>query len=1266
MNKQLYYCNMKSILFSICLFIGTIASVHADAVLGGFDPITFNVGDVSGEVGEIVCVDVTVEDFIRVESFTFGINYNSNLLSVINPVDVSNSPLPQSDFFFNTQNDIGAIFAVWFDPNLLDGDGVTVDDGTVIFSLCFQITGTCGLQSPVTISSFPIEIEVSQADSEGTSCTVETLIANNGSVNIICPTMTINTSACNASASNDDGTISFYIAGGSGNYSYTVNPVGISGSSAESELIELEGLSAGTYTIIAIDNDTGETIDINQAVTDIGSIQISLDATDPTCFNKDRGSIEATTTNSFGDPISAGQLNYEWSNFRFTEDIEDLGSGTYTVTVTDFNGCSATETTTLFVETLLLQAELIDSASCEGNNDATVKIWAEGGTPFPPMPNPEYNFETDAGDTSTPTDTFFLDNVESGPFEFAVFDAAQPTCIVDSIIDIPFKGIDLSIEIDTVNISCFGANDGSATITALGSTNFSIQVRDDNNMLLPGGSFPTVRTVTDLSAGCYTVLVIESFNGCEITGSFCIEEPAVLELTEDEVINPGCVGDDGEISLNTSGGTMPYTYMWSDGPSMDEDRTGLVGDTYTVTVTDDRGCSDTATFVLPDGSDVQIDANVIQAINCPQDQNGIIEVVISTGGNFVYNWETPNGTFVSDMQTVSDLGAGVYYVTATDAAAMCTALDTVILAPASPIVIEGSFTEPSCPGAPNGSIGIIHLEGTSPFTYLWDDLSTEQVIGGISEGTYFVTVTDANQCELDTFLTLTVTDPIVVDISNIVGVDCFDSSNGSATATASGGPEMAGTYSFFWSNDPTNIQMGASSSQSGFPAGENWVIAADFSCISDTIFFTIPDIDSIAIDLDNSTISSPSCFGDCDGIIDVAATGGNPSSYTYMWLDDGSSNTMRTDLCAGIYQVEIMDANGCTVTRSVELLEPELLSVEIDSMLLQEIGCNVSNSGQIGVSAQGGMMPYSYTWTNNVSTESIASELEEGTYTIQVTDDKGCTAETSLTLTAPEPLVAVLNEAIEPECFGDLTCISFASVTGGSDNDYTYQIQNGPNLPIDSCALVFANTYTITVADGTNSCSQELTITIDQPDQIFVDAGPDQEIDLGSSSDVISPIIDSSLPISDIIWTPLDSLDCLDTDCEEAVSNTLNDILYTVTVVDENGCSAKDDIFITVNTSRNVYIPNIFTPDGDGANDFFNIVIGSGAVSVSYLSIFDRWGNRVFAIENEYIPEVGMQDGWDGRYNGSFVNPGVYVYTAQVNFLDGEVLTYSGDVTLIR
>ena len=146
----------------------------------------------------------------------------------------------------------------------------------------------------------------------------------------------------------------------------------------------------------------------------------------------------------------------------------------------------------------------------------------------------------------------------------------------------------------------------------------------------------------------------------------------------------------------------------------------------------------------------------------------------------------------------------------------------------------------------------------------------------------------------------------------------------------------------------------------------------------------------------------------------------------------------------------------------------------------------------------------------------------------------------------------------------------------------------------------------------------------------------------------------------------MDSLECKDADCEDVISNTQFDQLYTVTVVDENGCSAMDDILITVNISRNVYIANIFTPNGDGTNDYFNLVIGSGAVSISYLSIYDRWGNSVFSIENEYIPEIGLQDGWDGKHNGQYVNPGVYVYTAEVNFLDGRVLQYTGDITVIR
>ncbi len=1263
MNKSILKINILSLLFAFYLIFGVSLDASGKSAIDGFDPISFNIGSGSGSFGETVCVDVTVENFDRVEGMQFSINYNSNLLSIVCPADVSNSPLDQTELFFNCMDDDGTVRVFWTDPNSAEADGVSVPDGDLIFTLCFDIVGTCGLSSQIIISSDPLPLEVYQISESATSCENEEIIVNPGIIGIICPEMVVVARDCNATPVGNDGTLSFYIAGGTGPYTYIVNPGAISGSATEAELIEIQNLGTGNYTISATDISTGQIIDQNIFIgEDLFPLEVNLDATDPYCFNRNKGSIEATVTLN-GNEVPA---NYEWSTFQFTQDIDDLGSGTYTVTVTDLNGCSVVESATLFVEPLILHAELIDSASCEGNNDAIVKIWAEGGTPFPPMPtNPEYEYETDAGDAG-PTDTLLLNDVETGIFNFSVIDAAIPLCQVDSFIEIPFKGVDLSMILDTVDVSCIGANDGSVTITGVGSTNFGFIVRNDMNMLMPGAGTPTQQTFSDLSPGCYTILVIESFNGCEITGSFCIEEPTnPLIIATDDVINPGCVGNDGMISITSSGGTEPYMYIWSDGPSPDEDRTGLFGGMYTVTVTDDRGCTDTAMFDLPDGSDVQINANVVQAINCPQDQNGIIDVNISTGGTFTYNWELPDGTFLSDMQTVSNLGSGVYYVTATDATASCIAIDTVVLAAASPIAIEGNFTQPTCAGVPNGSIGIVDILGTTPFTYLWENQSTQQVLSGISDGIYNVTVTDANMCELDTFLTLTAPDPILVSFSDIVGVDCFDAANGSITATANGGPDMSGTYTYFWSNDPSNGLTGATSNQSGFAAGENWVIATDFFCASDTAFFMIPDIDSITIDLVNSIINSPSCFGDCDGLIDITATGGNSSSYDYLWLDDNSLSPTRTNLCAGTYDVMITDANGCSVTRSIEFLNPVLLSAT--TIELNSVGCN-ENSGSLLVETTGGTEPFLYQWTDNISSDSVATNLGAGTYNILITDANNCTAETSYILTSTEPIIATLAGIDEPNCFGDQTCIGIGSVTGGIGSDYTFStiVAGGFNYPIDSCALVFAGEHTITVTDSSGTCTWDTTIIINQPDELMIDAGPDQEIDLGSISESISPSISSTLPIDSIIWSPLDSLDCIDVDCEEVISNTLIDQLYTVTVTDINGCSATDDIFIKVNTSRNVYIANIFTPDGDGNNDYFNLVIGSGAVSVSYLSIYDRWGNRVFSIENEYIPEIGQQDGWDGKHNGQYVNPGVYVYTAQVNFLDGRVLQYSGDVTVIR
>lgn len=140
---------------------------------------------------------------------------------------------------------------------------------------------------------------------------------------------------------------------------------------------------------------------------------------------------------------------------------------------------------------------------------------------------------------------------------------------------------------------------------------------------------------------------------------------------------------------------------------------------------------------------------------------------------------------------------------------------------------------------------------------------------------------------------------------------------------------------------------------------------------------------------------------------------------------------------------------------------------------------------------------------------------------------------------------------------------------------------------------------------------------------------------------------------------------CIGADpCSNVLVNPVNTTTYQVTIVDETGCEATDEVTIHVIKDRPVYIPNGFTPDGDGINDGFTVFGGPAVDRIQELKIFDRWGELVFDTKN--IPPSNEGLGWDGTFNGKTVNPGVFVYLAEVRFIDGEVETYSGDVTLVR
>ena len=169
---------------AICLILGVTLDISAKPTIDGFNPIELNIGSLTGEFGDIVCLDVTADNFIRVEGMQFSINYNSNLLSIICPVDVTNSPLDQTELFFNCSDDDGTVRVFWTDPNSTEADGVTIPNGDVLFSLCFKIVGTCGLNSPVIFTSDPLPLEIYQISEAGVSCENQEIIVNEGSVGI--------------------------------------------------------------------------------------------------------------------------------------------------------------------------------------------------------------------------------------------------------------------------------------------------------------------------------------------------------------------------------------------------------------------------------------------------------------------------------------------------------------------------------------------------------------------------------------------------------------------------------------------------------------------------------------------------------------------------------------------------------------------------------------------------------------------------------------------------------------------------------------------------------------------------------------------------------------------------------------------------------------------------------------------------------------------------------------------------------------------------
>jgi len=1234
--------------------------------------------DYSGSMGDIVCVDLKVENFNNVSSMGWRTRFNPSIIRFIN-LDLTNSDLnggvggdllSTGDFNISLADD-GYIIIIWANG---PPEGVVLNDGEILYTLCFEIIGEPCESSILATTEHQNEIEITVTDPlTGYDITVPESEINlvTGSVTVDPDGLFISESHCSSDDGSNTGSITFAPAGGNGPYMWTLtgpNSVNENGMGLQGcETATVSDLGPGVYQLVITDsNNVVRTENVTISASTDFPFVLTLDGINPTCFDDDDGSV-------FIDNIVGGEgaFTYEWSNQNFVDDIiEDLETGNYALTITDENGCSTSSSFTLQTDTVKLDVVVVSDPSCDGSSDGIVSFTATGGVPHA---NGGYDYRLDS---SNPF--YFINGTEViGPFSpstlpegcgtaFATDGSGCRSDVVEYCLE---AGSFSTLAIDSMNVSCFGECDGSVFITAGTIGTYSFQVTDEFGASVLGSNDANTFQASGLCPGLFMATITDNSDGCFIDTMFNIAEPLLLEMTIDST-GPGCGGGEGMVTLGAIGGTMPYSFLWED--SFDQPiRTNMMGGPYSVTVTDVNGCRDSIMWTFADGGTIGLSAGVLSAVSCASSADGSVTASVTSAGTFTFSWEDDNGLSLGDGPTINNLSGGIYHVTATDG--VCTGVDMVILAPGQTPAADVTMTPPTCNNSDDGMLSVTGLiEGVAPAMYEWNIPPSTAIVsngpvllGGV--GVYNLHIIDMNGCESDElFEILPSPDSISVTISNITENLCFGACSAGATFTASGGPAQTGDYTFIISDNPYPATLGTVT-VTDLCAGTNYVLAFDGTCESDTIFFEVGDADEIMIDPISSIINPPGCDGGSDGSISAVVIGGNDSNYDLLWINEGIAGTDLSNLSEGEYILQITDGNGCIVNDTINLMTADPLMVEINTLITQGITCSSSSNGVIALNTFGGNDgTLIYEWSPDVSNGAIAGNLSSGFYTVTVSDVNGCSDSISYALTSAPPIVGIIPTPLEPDCFGETTTMCIDTVFGGVGNNYTYEIQNGPSLPIDSCFTLFAGEYDIKIFDGTGAeCAFDTTIVIGQPSQVTVEVGDDVMIDLGSSTDPISAFIVSELDIDSIVWSPDIDIECNTTDCQIVTFSPNETTTYTITVIDENGCLATDDIQVLVDLRRNVYTPNIFSPNSNNTNDHFQLVTGNGVVMVNYLKIYDRWGNKIY-VDESYMPNDTEHIGWDGTRNGTENEPGVYVFFAEVEFVDGVTIVYKGDVTLVR
>jgi gliding motility-associated-like protein len=334
-----------------------------------------------------------------------------------------------------------------------------------------------------------------------------------------------------------------------------------------------------------------------------------------------------------------------------------------------------------------------------------------------------------------------------------------------------------------------------------------------------------------------------------------------------------------------------------------------------------------------------------------------------------------------------------------------------------------------------------------------------------------------------------------------------------------------------------------------------------------------------------------------------------------------------------------------------QILEPTALQITFDVLA---VTCFGGENGAVTASISGGIPDYTGFWESGVNDNTLEN-IPAGEYAYTAIDANGCELTETVIITEPsfeEPDINVQDISCFGEADGRIEVLS----PGGAG--FTYSLNNAGFQSDSLFTGLESGIYPLLIQDP-DGCITELAVSIVQAPSVLVTASEDAVIDLGE----VIPIEAFGHPsVTEYIWTPSNSLDC--PTCPFANATPLETTVYEILVFNENGCEDRDSVLIEVLKPEHVYIPNGFSPNGDGINDEFLVFGGTSIQVVEYMRVFNRWGGMVFDADN--IAPNDPSAGWDGRQNGKVLNSGVYVYLIKVQYIDGREKVFKGEVTLVR